>query len=291
MPAPGTPAAPDDPAQPPNSVSTARLYSAAQGGPAARDAYQADLDIASQLADLGLDPQVMARENRGFHNRVTHYAACELGIRQVLDAGCGNPAQAGPDTHDILQEIHPDYRVLYADNDPVVVARAAALMVDNRRPTATAAAQADLRDPDQTLRTAHDQLDFDHPVLLLLIAVLHFIPDTDDPHGLVRTLTDGLPPGSAVAISHVTDDFAPETMRRAEALLAGRALQARTRPHHAIAQFFDGLTLIRPGVVPVHHWRQPAPAPALDTDTEQIPPAKVHLYGGLAFKATGWAAL
>ncbi|MFI6287651.1 SAM-dependent methyltransferase [Streptomyces sp. NPDC051018] len=285
MPAPATPAAPDDPTPPPKGVSTARLYSAYQGGPAARDAYQSDLDIAAQMAGLGLDPQLMARENRAFHNRVTRYAAKELRIRQALDVGCGNPAQFGPNTHDILEGIQPDtYRVLYVDHDPVVVAHAAALMRGDR-PDATAAAQADLRNPDLILRTAREHLDFTRPVMLLLIAVLHFIPDEDDPYSLVQTLIDGLPPGSAVAVSHTTDDFAPETMRRAETLLAGQAIRARTRHHDAIASFLDGLALVPPGITPVHQWRQP------DPDTKQIPPTEIHGYGALALKPTDWTAL
>ncbi|MGW4034546.1 SAM-dependent methyltransferase [Streptomyces sp. NPDC004838] len=253
-------------------MTSARLYNACQG---TKDAYYSDLGIAARMADLGLDPRLMAHENRNFHNRVTHFAATELGISQVLDVGCGMPAESGPDTHDIIEDEHPDTsRVVYVDNDPVVVAHATALMRGNR-PDATTATRADLRHPDQILRTARDHLNLAQPIALLLIAVLDCIPDKDDPHGLVRTLVSALPPGSAVVISHLTDDFAPETMRRAEALLADQAVQARTRPYDDIASFFDGLTLLEPGMVPVHQWHQP------DPDMTTIPADRIHTYGGI----------
>jgi SAM-dependent methyltransferase len=268
---------PNDPwlptALPPTS--SARLYSAYQGGPAARDAYAADLDIAAQITALGLDTHLIATQNRAFHNRAVRHCTRELGIHQALDIGCGMPAQPRPDTHDIIQAAHPDTsRVLYIDNDPVVVAHARALMRGNQ-PHATAAAHADLRNPDQILSAAREHLDLTRPVMLLLIAVLHYIPDNNHPHDLVHTLTNALPPGSALVLSHMTDDFAPNTMRRAETLLAGQTVLVRTRPRDDIASFFDGLTLLKPGVVPVHQWHQPAP------DTAAIPAEHVHNYGGI----------
>jgi SAM-dependent methyltransferase len=269
---------PNDPwlptALPPTSP--ARLYSAYQGGPAARDAYAADLDIATQIADLGLDTRLIATQNRAFHNRAVRHCARELGIRQALDIGCGMPAQPRPDTHDIIDNTHPGTsRVLYIDNDPVVVAHARALMRGNR-PHATAAAHADLRNPDQILHTAREYLDLTRPVMLLLVAVLHYIPDNDRPHDLVHTLTDALPPGSALVLSHVTDDYAPNTMRRTETLLAGQTVHAQARPRARIKEFFGGLTMLDPGLVSVHQWHQPAP------DTATIPAEHVHNYGGIA---------
>jgi SAM-dependent methyltransferase len=269
---------PNDPwlpmALPPTS--SARLYSAYQGGPAARDAYASDLDLATQIAGLGLDTHLIATQNRAFHNRAVRYCARELGIRQALDIGCGMPAQPRPDTHDIVEDTHPGTsRVLYIDNDPVVVAHARALMRGDRL-HATAAAHADLRNPDQILHTAREYLDLTRPVMLLLIAVLHYIPDDDHPQHLVRTLTDALPPGSALVLSHVTDDFAPDTMRQAEELLAGQSVLARTRPRARIEEFFDGLTMLGPGVMSVHQWHQPHP------DTAAIPAERIHNYGGIA---------
>ncbi|MGW4034365.1 SAM-dependent methyltransferase [Streptomyces sp. NPDC004838] len=253
-------------------VTSARLYNACQGG---KDAYESDHDTAARITALGLDPQLIAAQNRRFHNRTVRHCTRELGISQVLDIGCGLPAQTGPDTHDIVENAHPDTsRVLYIDHDPVVVAHARALLRGNR-PDATTATRADLRHPDQILRTARDHLDLTRPVLLLLTAVLDCLPHEDGPHGLVRTLVSALPPGSAIVISHVTDDFAPETMRRAEALLADQALQTRTRPYDDITSFFDGLTLVEPGLVPVHQWHQP------DPDMTTIPADRIHTYGGI----------
>jgi SAM-dependent methyltransferase len=262
--------------QPPGS--SARLYDAYQDG---KDAYESDRETAARIAGLGLDPKLIATQNRAFHNRATHHAARDLGIHQILDVGCGMPAKTGPNTHQILEEIHPDtYRVLYVDHDPIVRAHAQALMRGSRRGS-TSVVEADLRTPDLVLDAAREHLDLAHPVCLLLVAVVHFLGDDDQPHDLVRTLTDALPPGSALVLSHVTDDFAPDVMRQAEALLADVAVPARTRPYDDIHRFFDGLTLTDPGLVPVHQWHQD------DPDIANIPTEEIHNYGGIGVKQIG----
>ncbi|MFI6286142.1 SAM-dependent methyltransferase [Streptomyces sp. NPDC051018] len=252
--------------------SAARLYAAYQGG---KDAYQADLDIAARISALGLDPEAIAVHNRAFHNRAVRHAAGELGIHQFLDIGCGYPAESGPNTHDIVETVHPDTsRVLYVDNDPLVRAHADALLHSDGDGF-TAVTEADLRDPDTILAAGRHHLDFTQPVCVLLVAVVHFLPDADDPHTAVHTLTRALPPGSCMILSHVTDDFAPEIMRQAEELLAGQKIVARTRPRARIKAFFDGLDLTQPGLVPVHQWHQP------DPDITAIPAERIHTYGGI----------
>ncbi|MEO3976860.1 SAM-dependent methyltransferase [Streptomyces sp. CAU 1734] len=270
---------PHDPTIPPPhrpAASTARLYAAYQGGGEERAAYDIDRDIAARVAELGLKPTVIARQNRLFHNRAVTFAAAELGISQFLDIGCGLPSDSGIHTHTLAEAHHPDTsQVLYVDRDPMVRAPAEALMRGSRDGS-TRVLEADVRDPDRILDQAREFLDFQQPVALLLIAVVHFLADSDEPHATVRYLTDALPPGSALVFSHVTDAFAPDIMRAAEDLLRGEKVLARTRSHESISRFFDGLTPVEPGLVPVHRWHQS------DAETLGIPDSDVHTYAGIA---------
>ncbi|MFI1886043.1 SAM-dependent methyltransferase [Streptomyces jumonjinensis] len=265
-----------DRAQPPAGTvgpSTARLYNAYQDGKAA---YETDRDIARRLYGLGLDPKLIATQNRQFLIRAVDYAARDLGIDQFLDVGCGLPADSGPNVHTVVESVHPHSRILYVDHDPLVLVHADALL--RGQTGTTAVVKADLRDPDTILAEARQVLDFTRPIALLLAAVVHFVRDEEQPHALLARLVDALPPGSAVILSHVTDDFSPLVMRQAEALLADEAVQARTRGRTEIEQFLNGLTLVKPGLVPVHQWRQP------DTGAASIPPSQVHGYGALGIK-------
>ncbi|MCM2388793.1 SAM-dependent methyltransferase [Streptomyces albipurpureus] len=268
-----------DRAQPPTgstAPSTARLYHAYQHGEDSKAAYASDRDVARRIRGLGLDPQLMATQNRAFLIRAVAHTARDLNINQFLDIGCGLPGDPGPNVHTIVETIHSDSRILYMDHDPLVRAHADALL--HGKTSTTTVVEADLRDPDLILTQARHFLDFTRPIALLLSAIVHFIRDEEQPHALVARLVDALPAGSAMVLSHVTDDFAPLVMRRAEALLAGERVQARTRGREDIARLFAGLSLVEPGLVPVHQWQQP------DAETAAIAPSEVHGYGGIGIK-------
>jgi hypothetical protein len=197
------------------------------------------------------------RANRGFLGRAVRYLAGDAGIRQFLDIGTGIP---NPDNvHGVAQATAPEARIVYVDNDPVVLAHAHTLLNSTPR-GATAYISCDLRDPDTVLDRAAATLDFTQPVAVILVAILHLISDRDHPHRIVERLVEALPSGSYLAISHLSADIQPDAM----AELARRLNQAARetfvmRTHAEVACFFDGLDLVEPGVVPVDQWRPPKP--------------------------------
>jgi SAM-dependent methyltransferase len=224
-------------------------------------------------------PQVVAgaRANRAFLARVVRYLAAEGGIGQFLDIGTGLPA--ADNTHQVAQHITPAARVVYVDNDPVVIVHARALLTSTRQ-GACDYLEADLRDPGLILDKAAATLDFTRPVAVLLLAVLHFLPDTDYPAAIVATLAAGLAPGSYVAISHLTADLAPDQVTAAAS--AYNALVPAgvfPRSHTQVSALFGGLPLVPPGVVPVTEWRPEATGPAvlpadLYAGVARIPPRR-----------------
>jgi len=234
--------------------SIARVYNHWLGGgdTSAADRTAAELAVAAHPGLL-----TDARANRAFALRVVRFLAAEAGIRQFLDVGSGIPF--GTSTHDVAQAIQPGARVVYVDNDPVVATRHA-----SAGPGAGARfVAADLRDPDRVLAEAGELLDFGQPVAILLIAILHLIPDDDDPYGIVRRLTGATGPDSYLALSHVPSDLQPGAMTelgsQLDALLPMRSTY-RTRAQ--VARFLDGLDLVPPGLVPVQRWRPDDPADA-----------------------------
>jgi hypothetical protein len=176
------------------------------------------------------------------------------GIRQFLDIGTGLPT--ADNTHEVAQRAAPESRVVYVDNDPVVLAHAQALLTSSPEGR-TDYLYADLRDTGKILAGAASTLDFSLPVAVLLIAVMHFVPDADDPYGLVARLMDAVPPGSYLVLSHGASDIEPEAvavmMQRYNAL-SSASLTLRSRQQ--VTRFFDGLDLIGPGVVPISQWAQ-----------------------------------
>jgi len=211
-----------------------------------------------------------ARANRTFLARVVTYLAAERGIRQFLDIGTGLPAPGA--THLVAQRIAPAARVVYVDNDSLVLAHARALLTSTPQ-GACDYIDADLRDPAGILTQAARTLDFTQPVGVLLLAVLHFIPDTDDPAGLVATLAARLAPGSSLAISHLTADLAPAQVTAAtSAYNTANPIPVTPRTHAQVTGLFGGLPLLPSGVVPVSEWRRPAGEAAQPCD----------LYGGVA---------
>ena len=258
----------------PDVAHPARVYNVWIRG---KDYYPADLRAAEEVARHR--PQVVAgaRVNRAFLARVVRYLTRERGIGQFLDIGPGLPAPCN--THEVAQAIAPDSRVVYADNDPMVISHARALLTSDPR-GCCAYVEADLRDPAVILREARRTLDFTRPVAVLLVAVLHFIPDAEDPAGIVEELAEALAPGSCIAISHLTADFAPEQVSCGVAAynsLVPAGITARS--HTQVTALFGRLSLVPPGVVPVGEWRPVMGFRPLTTD----------MYAGLAVTSSqGW---
>jgi S-adenosyl methyltransferase len=273
----------DGPARPPVDLQTnrphpARVYDYLLGG---KDNYAADRAAAEAGLKANPNSRIPPRENRAFLRRAVRYLAREAGITQFLDVGTGIPTS--PNVHEIAHDAASQARVVYVDNDPIVLAHARALLTSG--PAAkTAYIDADLRDPGKILSSPElrETLDLSQPVALLLIAIMHFIPDADDPYGLASTLLDGLPSGSYLALSHLTGDFDPVAWEGVAAVYrrSGVILQVRSRP--AVERFFADLDLIDPGVVSLPRWR-----PDLhDMDRPRDPDdAAVSVYGGLARKS------
>jgi len=246
----------------------ARVYSYWLGG---KDHYPADRKAAEEV--IRLRPQVVAsaRGNRHFLARVVHYLAGECGIRQFLDIGTGLPA---PDnTHEIAQRVAPDCRVVYVDNDPLVLVHARALLTSTPEGSCDYI-DADLRDTATILGHAAQTVNLAQPVGVLLLAVLHLVPDADDPAGIVAALAAGVASGSHIAISHLTADFAPAQVTAATSAynnLAPVPVTARTRTQ--VTALFGGLPLAAPGVVKITQWRPRIGGPF---------PQPADLYGGVA---------
>ncbi|MEQ8144440.1 SAM-dependent methyltransferase [Streptomyces sp. OP7] len=250
----------------------ARMYDWYLGG---KDNYPVDEAMGRQM--LALDPRVpvMARVNRAFMQRATRWLAGQ-GVRQFLDVGTGIPTE--PNLHQVAQRIAPDARVVYCDNDPIVLAHAAALLRGTDEGV-TDYLQADVRDPDTILEGARKILDFDEPIGLSLIALLHFVPDEDGAHELVRRLLDGMPSGSHLVISHATADFTPEESEAAVAKLKAAGVTLALRSREEFTSFFDGLELVEPGVAVPHLWHPELGDPVPGQEDGVIPG-----YGAVARK-------
>ena len=226
----------------------ARIYDYWLGG---KDNFAADREAAELALEAYPDLAKAVQSNRAFLGRAVHFLAGE-GIRQFLDVGTGIPA--ADNTHEVAQREAPDSRIVYIDNDPIVLLHAQALLKSTPE-GACDYLQADLRDPDTILARAARTIDFGRPVALMLLAVLQFILDEQDPYGLVSRLVAALPSGSYLVISHPTDDFNPNKGESMKVYNERSADQAVVRDKAATARFFDGLELLEPGVVPVARWR------------------------------------
>lgn len=248
----------------------ARVYDYLLGG---KDNFEADR-AAAKDAMAAFPPMAQsARANRRFLSRVVRYLAAEAGIRQFLDIGAGLPT--AENVHEVAQAVAPESRVVYVDNDPIVLMHARALL--NSSPEgATGYIDADARDPALILRGARRTLDFAQPVAVLLFAILHLVPDSADPRGIVHALMDAAPAGSYLAISHAAADMRPEAVEGVRRLAERNpGVQGALRGHGQVAAFFDGFDLVEPGVVPVAKWR-----PASDLEAA----APGMLWGGVARK-------
>jgi SAM-dependent methyltransferase len=218
---------------------------------------------------------VHMRENRRFMHRVARHLA-ERGVRQFLDIGTGIPTS--PNLHEVVQAVAPDARVVYVDNDPTVLAHARARMTGTPEGR-TAYVCADMREPDTVLDAPQLRatLDLDEPVGLTLIAVLHFITDDDLAQQVVQELVAALAPGSHVAASVATNDFAPIPLAGVQRVYEAYGETVRWRSKEQAEGFFAGLDLVDPGVVQVHKWH---PGP----ETTPISEADIAMYGAVARK-------
>ncbi|MFF2203049.1 SAM-dependent methyltransferase [Streptomyces sp. NPDC058145] len=250
----------------------ARMYDWYLGG---KDNYPVDEEMGRQM--LALDPRVpvMARVNRAFMHRATTWLA-QQGVRQFLDVGTGIPTE--PNLHQVAQRVAPDVRVVYCDNDPIVLAHATALLRSTSE-GATEYLQADVRDPAAIVAGARRILDFDRPVGLSLVALLHFVSDEDGAHELVGRLLAELPPGSYLTMTHATSDFTPEESAAATEKLKAAGVTLALRSREEFARFFDGLDLVEPGVEIVHKWHPELGEPVPGQDDGVIPG-----YGAVARK-------
>ncbi|WP_330172691.1 SAM-dependent methyltransferase [Streptomyces sp. NBC_01498] len=227
----------------------ARMYDWFLGG---KDNYPVDEDMARQLLELNPLGREMAKCNRAFMHRAIRWLGANAGIHQYLDIGTGIPTE--PNLHQIAQEVSPEARVVYTDNDPIVLRHAEALLRSSPEGL-TEYIQADAREPDRIVEQAGKILDFDKPVALSLIALLHFVPDEDGAYELVRKLLEPLAPGSYVVVSHVTGDYDPAGSDKASELYKSKGVPLALRSREEVARFFDGLELVEPGVSLVAEWR------------------------------------
>ncbi|MEV5437053.1 SAM-dependent methyltransferase [Streptomyces sp. NPDC052682] len=251
---------------------SARVYDWFLGG---KDNYPVDEELGRRITAINGEAPRQARANRRFMQRATRLLAGEHGIRQFLDIGTGIPTE--PNLHQIAQSVAPDARVVYVDNDPIVLAHAAALLHGTPQGV-TQYVQADAREPHTILERAAAVLDFGRPVVLSLIALLHFIADEDGAHDLVDTLVGALAPGSCLVLSAMTADFEPENVRRGIAAYAAGGVTLVARSQTETARFFQGLELLEPGIVSVKDWRPGADEEAEDGERP------VSLYGAVGVK-------
>jgi hypothetical protein len=233
----------------------ARMYDYYLGG---QDNYEVDRTAAERVIRLLPDIRAAARENRGFLHRATR-TVVERGVRQIIDIGTGIPTS--PNTHEVARSVHPDVRVAYVDNDPIVSAYAGAKLTNDGN---AGFVLADLRDPKALLDhpALRSVIDFDQPVALLLVAVLHFVDDAADPAGIVSTLTAALPPGSHLVLSHATGDFHDaERLAAVRQVYDGATANLTLRPRATVASYFQGFDLMEPGLVQPPFWRPAQPVP------------------------------
>jgi hypothetical protein len=237
-----------------SKANVARVYDWWLGG---EHNFRADQDAARAMIAVEPNVRAIARANRAFLGRAVRFLAGQAGVRQFLDIGSGIPTSEN--VHQVAQKIAPGARVVYADIDDVAVAHSRLILEGN--PDA-AAIQGDLRDPDSILSAPQTRslIDFTRPVAVLLVSVLHFLPDESGPERVVARLRDALPAGSFLVISHACSDRMPDTQAISTAYQRKVAAAGRARSREEIARFFGGLTLLEPGLVWLPQWRPDDPA-------------------------------
>lgn len=246
----------------PNVPNGARIYDAMLGG---KDNFAADRGVVEQMLKVNPMAPLTARANREFLGRAVRYLTTECGIDQFLDIGTGLPTVQN--VHEVALANNPDATIVYVDYDPVVVTHAKALLAgtDNVK-----VVQGDIRRPDGILSAAAETLDFDRPIAVLLVAILHFVGDEEHPERILETLRSAMAPGSYLILSHTADESASNVMGTAKQgfSMAGAPLTPRTRA--AIAELLSGFELIEPGLVDVQDWRpDERPEPEVGSGTPQ----------------------
>jgi SAM-dependent methyltransferase len=251
---------------------SARVYDYWLGG---KDHFPADRALGDAIAQALPTIRTQVRAQRAFLARAVRYLARDAGVRQFLDIGTGIPGAGN--VHEVAQEVDPESRVLYVDNDPIVLAHARALMAGGAKGR-VAFIQADLRQPEAILAdpAVAGTLDLAQPVGLVLVGIMHHLRDDDDPRRIVATLVDALAPGSYLVLSQTTPDFDPEAMAALAAASEQGGIANVPRSLADTEPFFAGLELVEPGLVPMATWRP-------DPDAGQDP-RSVYAYGGVARK-------
>ncbi|MEW9534716.1 SAM-dependent methyltransferase [Microbispora sp. NPDC049125] len=252
----------------------ARIYDYLLGG---KDNYAADREAAENLVKVSPGTREGVQAHRAFLRRTVRHLAAEAGITQFLDIGTGIPTQGN--THEVAQQVDPEARVAYVDNDPIVLVHGRALL-KGHSPGTTTVIEADLREPDAIL--SHPEIrgliDFTRPVAVILAGVLHFITDEEKPYALVEQFKAAVPAGSHLLLSHITLDFAPQVRNEDFTKPYDKSTAPMVpRTHADVMRFFDGWQLIDPGLVEVVLWRP-------DANREQIPGGHAWAYGGIAIK-------
>jgi hypothetical protein len=253
----------------------ARVYDYLLGG---KTNFDADRKTAEGLRVLP-DARNGPLENRAFMARAIRHLVQEAGVRQFLDVGAGIPR--APNVHDVAQGTDPAARIVYVDNDPLVLVHGRALMRSNTA-GAVRFLEADLRDPDDIVNQVRkaDVFDFDKPVGLLVLAVTHLLRSLDEAYDCTAQLVAALPPGSFLVLSHLTDELAYERMHNLSRVYAEHGITLVPRSRAEIEAFFDGLKLVRPGLQFVNRWRPDPPKPAEDAEYD----ATVSVLGAVAHK-------
>ncbi|HEX8343317.1 MAG TPA: SAM-dependent methyltransferase [Actinoplanes sp.] len=252
---------------------SARIYDFLLGG---KDNFAADREAAARItANLPHLP-VSMRSARRYNTRVVRYLTADLGIRQFLDIGTGLPTS--PNLHEVSQQIAPEARVVYVDNDPLVLVHARALLTSTPEGR-TAYIDADLHDPDAvfTSREFSDTIDPDKPVAVTLMAILQYVQEDEEARHIIDRLLRPLASGSVLALSTVTADTAPEQVDKGNNAYGNSGIPIRSRTKAEVEALFDGLDLVEPGVTLVSRWHPDEEAGAVD-DTH------VYMYGGVAIK-------
>jgi hypothetical protein len=255
-----------------NYPNVARVYDYLLGG---KDNFHADREAAERLIAITPDVLTAARQNRQFMERVVRYLVGQAGIRQIIDIGTGYPASNN--VHQVVQDIAPETRVVYVDYDPVVTAHARAVLAKDKN---VQVVESDMRHPRQVIgqiAESSDLIDLTAPVGVLMLAVLHFITDAEDPWSIAATFKNVMAPGSYLAVTHITDDGVdPDVAKAAQDVYAGASAPAVPRRYAEILRFFDGMELVPRGLTDVNAW------PFTDDDRKINP--RVLMYGGVARK-------
>jgi S-adenosyl methyltransferase len=251
---------------------SARIWNYWLGG---KDNYPVDKAAGDQFMAIYPEVVEVARQSRRFLTRAVGYLAGEAGVRQFLDIGTGLPT--ADNTHEVAQRVAPESRIVYVDNDPLVLTHARALLTSSPQGV-TQYVDADLRDPDTILKEAGRTLDLTQPVGLILMGIVGHIADDEEARSIIRRLLDALPSGSYLALCDGTNVISQAVAEAQEQYNRSGALPYHLRSPEQIASFFQGLELVEPGVVSVPHWRPDS------VDAGAGAPPEVDQFGGVARK-------